>query len=154
MKKIDNVDLALLSALYKDSRLSNKDLAEKMGIAPSTSLERVKRMHSEGILKNYYAEVNYRSLGVNLQAMAAIRLDKHTSEMVNSFCDDILSYREVISVFHMGGNNDFMIHLAITDAEHLRDFVYQAFSSKPEVEHVETALIYEHKRSEILPYHH
>ena len=152
MKKIDNVDLSILSAIYKDSRLSNKDLADQLGIAPSTSLERVKRLHKEGILKNHFAEVDYKSLGINLQAMASVRLEKHNQDKVNAFKVTILKYKEVISVFHMGGDNDFLVHIAVSDAEHLRDFVFEAFSSKANVEHVATALIYEHQRSKTLPY--
>ncbi|PIP80244.1 MAG: ArsR family transcriptional regulator [Gammaproteobacteria bacterium CG22_combo_CG10-13_8_21_14_all_40_8] len=151
-KKIDNVDLAILTAIYKDSRLSNKDLAEKLGIAPSTSLERVKRLHKEGILQNYFAEIDYKSLGVNLQAMVSIRLDKHTQEKVEQFKKNILEAKEVISIYHMGGENDFLIHIAVNDVEHLRDFIYLAFSSQSGVEHISTALIYEHQRSRVLPY--
>lgn len=152
MKKIDQTDLAMLKVLYRDSRLSNKDLAEKMNIAPSTSLERVKRMHQENILKGFGAEVDFKSLGINLQAMAAISLDTHTPEIINTFRDDTLKLREVISLFHMGGDNDFLVHLAVSDAEHLRDLIYSAFASREEVRHVETALVYEHLRSETLPY--
>ncbi len=152
MKKIDQTDLAMLKVLYRDSRLSNKDLAEKMNIAPSTSLERVKRMHQESILKGFGAEVDFKSLGINLQAMAAISLDTHTPEIINTFRDETLQLREVISLFHMGGENDFLVHLAVSDAEHLRDLIYKAFASREEVRHVETALVYEHLRSETLPY--
>jgi len=153
MNTIDKVDLELLTVIYKDSRLSNKDLAESIGIAPSTSLERVRRMNNAGIIKGYFADVDYKALGINMQVMAAIRLEKHSQEMVNNFRDSILNTREVISVFHMGGENDFIVHLAVADAEHLRDFVFEAFTSRPEVNHVETAVIYEYRRSEILPYH-
>ncbi len=152
MKKIDQTDLAMLKVLYRDSRLSNKDLAEKMNIAPSTSLERVKRMHQENILRGFGAEVDFKSLGINLQAMAAISLDTHTPEIINTFRDETLRLREVISLFHMGGENDFLVHLAVSDAEHLRDLIYKAFASREEVRHVETALVYEHLRSETLPY--
>ncbi len=152
MKKIDAVDLKILKAMYRDSRLSNKDLAEKLDIAPSTSLERVRRLHQENILQNYNAEVDFKSLGINLQAMASVSLDSHTPDTINSFRDDTLKLREVISLFHMGGENDFLVHIAVSDVEHLRNLIYDAFTSRNEVRHVETALVYEHCRSDRLPY--
>ncbi len=152
MKKIDKVDLQILKLLYRDSRLSNKDLAKQLDIAASTSLERVKRLHQENILKNYNAEVDYKALGANLQAMAAISLDSHTPDIINSFRDDTLKLREVISLFHMGGENDFMIHIAVSDVEHLRELIYSAFTSRKEVRHVETSLVYESCRSDRLPF--
>jgi len=152
MKKVDELDLKILKAMYRDSRLSNKDLANKLEIAPSTSLERVRRLHHEKILLNYNADVDFKSLGINLQAMASVSLDSHTPEIINSFRDDTLKHKEVISLFHMGGENDFLVHIAVSDVEHLRNFIYDAFTSRKEVKHVETALVYEHCRSDNLPY--
>ena len=152
MKKIDKIDLQILKLLYQDSRLSNKALAKKLDIAPSTSLERVKRLHKESILKKYNADVDFKSLGINLQAMAAVSLDSHTPEIINSFRDDTLKLREVISLFHMGGENDFMVHIAVSDVAHLRELIYSAFTSRKEVKHVETSLVYESCRSDKLPY--
>jgi len=152
MKKIDAVDLNILKVMYRDSRLSNKDLATKLDIAPSTSLERVKRLHQENILLSYNAEVDFKSLGINLQAMASVSFDSHTPEIINGFRDDTLKLREVISLFHMGGENDFQVHIAVSDVEHLRNFIYDAFTSRKEVRHVETALVYEYCRSDQLPY--
>lgn len=152
MKKVDAIDLQMLKILYQDSSLSNKDLAEKVHIAPSTCLERVKRMNQEDILKGFNAEVDFKSLGINLQAMAAVSLNSHTPETINWFRDDTLQLKEVISLFHMGGEYDFLVHLAVSDAEHLRDVIYKAFTSRSEVTHVETALVYEHARSEKLPH--
>jgi len=153
VKKIDAIDLQMLKILYQDSSLSNKDLAEKVHIAPSTCLERVKRMHQDEILNGFNADVDFKALGINLQAMAAISLNSHTPETINAFRDDTLQLNEVISLFHMGGDYDFLVHLAVSDAENLRDLIYKAFTSRAEVTHVETALVYEHSRSEKLPHH-
>jgi len=58
---------------------------------------------------------------------------------------------EVISLFHMGGKDDFLVHLCVADTEHLRNFVFDHFTSREEVVHLETSLVFEHRFSRSLP---
>jgi DNA-binding Lrp family transcriptional regulator len=151
MRKLDAIDWEILSLLYRNSGMSNKELASRLGIAQSTTLERVRRLREDGVIEGQRIRVCLKRLGINMQAMAAIRLARHTPEVFTQFRDDVLRFKEVISLYHMGGENDFFIHLAVRDAEHLRDFIYKAFTSREEVAHVETAIVYEHREGPFLP---
>ena len=151
MKKIDDIDLRILTLLYNDADINNKDLAAKIGIAPSTCLERVKRLKSSGIIKGSFIEVNLKSIGGNIEAIAAIRLQPYSEEIVNKLRDDLLQLPEIISLYHMGGNYDYYIHMLVSDSEHLRQFVFQEITSRDEVQTVETSLVFEHSRSSVLP---
>jgi DNA-binding Lrp family transcriptional regulator len=64
----------------------------------------------------------------------------------------VLQLPEVISLFHMGGDNDFLVHVTVTDTTHLRDFVLDKITAHEQVNHVETALVYEHQLSHTLPH--
>jgi DNA-binding Lrp family transcriptional regulator len=151
MKKLDDIDLRILTILYKDADITNKELAAQIGVAPSTCLERVKRMKANSIIHGAYIDINFKSLGGNIEAIAAIRLQPYSEEIVNSLRDDLLKLPEIVSLYHMGGSYDYFIHMAVKDSEHLRQFVFQAITSRDEVTTVETSLIFEHSRSGVLP---
>ena len=151
IKKLDDIDLRILTILYNDADINNKELAAKIGIAPSTCLERVKRLKSSGVIKNAFIDVNFKNIGGNIEAIAAIRLQPYSEEIVNQLRDDLLKLPEIVSLYHMGGSYDYFIHMSVKDSEHLRQFVFNAVTSREEVTTVETSLIFEHSRSGVLP---
>ncbi|WDE00844.1 MULTISPECIES: Lrp/AsnC family transcriptional regulator [Thalassomonas] len=151
MKKLDDIDLRILTILYNDADINNKELAAKIGIAPSTCLERVKRLKSSGVIKNAFIDVNFKNIGGNIEAIAAIRLQPYSEEIVNQLRDDLLKLPEIVSLYHMGGSYDYFIHMSVKDSEHLRQFVFNAITSRDEVTTVETSLVFEHSRSGVLP---
>jgi DNA-binding Lrp family transcriptional regulator len=151
MKKLDDVDLNILTILYQNADITNKELAAQIGIAPSTCLERVKRLKQSGVIKNSFIDVNFKKLGGNIQAIAAIRLQPYSKEIVNQLRDDLLKLPEIVSLYHMGGSYDYYIHMSVRDSEHLRNFVFEAITSRDEVTTVETSLIFDHTRSGVLP---
>ncbi|MFV1984879.1 MAG: Lrp/AsnC family transcriptional regulator [Thiohalomonadales bacterium] len=151
MKKLDETDLNILALLYENSRITNKELSAKVNIAPSTCLERVKKLQSTGVIKSFSLEIDHKAIGGNIEAMTAVRLGKHSAQMIESFRHDLVACPEVLSVFYMGGENDFFLHIIVQDSEHLRDFVFRSLTSRDEVVHIETALIYEQLTSHTLP---
>ena len=144
MRPIDRIDRVILDALQKNGRLSNKELAARAGVAQSTCLERVRRLHDEGILRGTHAEVTPKAMGIGLMAMIAVRLSRHSRELVDRFRDHALDLPEVVTIYHMAGRNDFLLHVAVRDADHLRDLALTAFTTRPEVDHIETSLVFEH----------
>ena len=148
---LDRIDYALLRLLRKNARLPNKDLAEKVGIAPSTALERVRRMREEGILLGYHAEIAPQAIGVGLQAMVSVRLARHSRQQVDGFHRHVLAQPEVLACYHVAGADDFLIHVGVRDSDHLRDFALAAFTEREEVAHIETRLIFEFRRNVELP---
>ncbi|MEM7052055.1 MAG: Lrp/AsnC family transcriptional regulator [Acidobacteriota bacterium] len=151
MHSLDRIDFELLAALQKNARMTNKELAARVGLAPSTCLERVRRLQREGALRGFHAEVSPQALGIGLQAMIAVRLQRHSRDLVGSFRRHALALAEVVAVYHLTGANDFLVHVAVRDPDHLRDLALDAFTTRSEVAHIETALIFEHQRSSTLP---
>ncbi len=141
-RALDKSDIAILSLLHKDARMSNKDIAKQVGLAPSSCLERIKKLQSDGIIKGAQLVVDLHALGGNIQVMISIRLRDHSRTTVDDFQQQLSVLPEVICIYHMGGENDLLLHASLSDAEHLRDFVFDAITAREEVNHVETALIY------------
>ncbi len=151
MKTLDKIDTDILSVLYMNADITNKDLAEKINIATSTCQERVKRLKNQGIIIGYQCELNLAEFSGHIEAMAAVKMVKHTEALADKLRDELLELPEVIQIFHMGGENDFNVHLAVYDTAHLRTLIFREFTSRSEIQNVETSLIFEHRRSKVLP---
>ena len=104
--------------------MNNKDIAELVGLAPSTCLERIKKLQSEHVIKGARLNVDFQALGGNIQVMISIRLSDHSQSTINTFQKQLALLPEVISLYHMGGENDFLLHASLGDTEHLRNFVF------------------------------
>ncbi|MEO6444901.1 MAG: Lrp/AsnC family transcriptional regulator [Gemmatimonadaceae bacterium] len=144
---IDRTDREILAHLQHDARMSNKTLAGKVGLAPSSCLARVRRLERSGALLGYHAEVDPRAYGATLEALIAIRLEKHARTAIAAFERHIATLSEVRGAFHVAGANDYLVHVATRDAEHLREFALSAFATRPEVAHMETSLIFSHRHN-------
>ena len=149
--ELDRIDFALIDLLQKDARLSNKELAAAVGLAPSSCLARVQRLRSEGVLKGAHAEVNPETLGIGLQALIAVQLRQHSRAQVKAFWKHMMGLPEVLTVFHVAGTHDFQVHVAVRDAHHLRDLALDAFTTRAEVAHIQTSLIFEVAKGKVMP---
>lgn len=148
---LDRIDIELLRLLRKNARMPNKDLAERCGIAPSTALERVRRLRESRSILGYHAEIAPAAVGIGLQAQVAVRLARHSRDDVERFVAHLRTLPEVLAWYHLGGRDDFLAHVGVRDSEHLRDFALHALTERPEVAHIETRLIFAFERSPVLP---
>lgn len=143
---LDRTDRALLAALQKNARISNKELAALVGLAPSTCLERVRALRARGVITGYRAEVDPAALGRPIQAMIGVRVRQHSRALVDGFRDFALAQPETMSVYNVSGAEDFLLHVAVESTDALRDLLVDRIASKPEVTRVETHLIFEQAR--------
>ena len=149
--RLDQIDLEILRLLQRDARISNKELADANDIPASTCLERVRRLKNAGVIKGFHARVNPDDLGIAVQAMISIRLRQHASIDFDSMIKEIRDTDEVVNVYFLSGSNDFLVHVAVRDVAHLRNVVVDRFTSRYEVAHIETALIFEYASANELP---
>ena len=143
---LDRIDGALVRELANDARLSNKELAARAGVAPSTCLERVRALRARGVISGYHAEVAPAALGRPLQAMIAVRIRRHSRELVDGFRDHALSLPETISIANVSGADDFLLHVAVESTDALRALLLDRIASQPEVVHTETHLVFDFRR--------
>jgi len=143
---VDAVDLAMLEQLAQDARITNQRLAERVGIAPSTALARLRSLRERGVIRGFHTEVDLAALGRPLQALVAVRLAVHAREQIDAFTLAVGRLPGVLMVFHLTGVTDYLVWIAAADAQGLREFVVDHLATHPAVAHAETSLIYEHRR--------
>jgi DNA-binding Lrp family transcriptional regulator len=143
---VDATDRALLELLAHDARITNQRLADRVGIAPSTALARLRSLRERGVIRGFHAEVDLAALGRPLPALIAVRLAVHARDQIDDFTATVRALPGVLMVFHLTGVTDYLVWVAAADAQDLREFVVDHLATHPSVAHAETSLIYEHHR--------
>ena len=144
--QLDEVDLLILRRLFMEARTPNNALADEVGVAASTCLGRVKVLRETGVIRGYHADIDPVALGRPIQAMIAVRLQAHARGSISDFVDNVAELPEVRNVFFVGGANDFLVHVAASSTDSLRNFVVVNLSGNTDVAMTETSLIFEHRR--------
>jgi DNA-binding Lrp family transcriptional regulator len=141
---LDEVDRTIVRELRRDGRTSNQALAAAAGIAPSTCLLRVRELRRRGVLRGVHADVDLARVGRPLQAIIAVRMRSHVKEQVQAFRAQVPALPGVLALFHVSGKDDYLLHVAVADADALRSFVVDHLTGHPAVGHTETSLVFEH----------
>jgi len=141
---IDDTDRRLLEVLAVEARIPNNALAERVGIAPSTCLGRVRALVASGVIRGFYADIDPEAVGHPLQAIIAVRLQAGARNVIHSFAKRLAGMDEVRNVFFVAGGQDFFVHVVAQDIAELRQFVLVNLSGSPEVASTETNVILEH----------
>lgn len=148
---LDRIDAEILRLLQNDARLSNKQIAAAVGLAPSSVHDRLKRLWAEGVLTGLHAEVAPQAMGVGLEALLMIELAKHERATVDRFLDEIVEIPEVRSAHLITGRYDLVVHVVARDTRHLKDLALDRFTNRPGVTRIETSIIYETRTRHELP---
>ncbi len=148
---LDRTDYAIVAELQHNARLSNKELAARIGLSPSSCLARVRRLQSSGVLRGFHAEVDPGALGLSLQALVSVQLRRHAREAFASFRAHLLSLPAVVAVYQLSGSHDFLVHVAVRDTQHLSDLLDVGVAEHPDLGHMSTALVFECVRTPARP---
>ncbi|MER7394291.1 Lrp/AsnC family transcriptional regulator [Streptomyces sp. NPDC000151] len=141
--RLDPVDLEILRLLQNDARTTYRDLAAAVGVAPSTCLDRVTRLRRSGVILGHELRLDPAKLGRGLQALLSVQVRPHRRELVGPFVERIRSLPEALSLFHLTGPEDYLVHVAVQDAADLQRLVLDEFTARREVARVETRLVFQ-----------
>jgi DNA-binding Lrp family transcriptional regulator len=141
---MDAIDQAILRRLQRDGRQTNRELAEAVGIAPSTALERTRALRSRGVVTGFHAAVDFERLGRGVQALISIRIRPQSREAIESARDSMAAMPEAVGVFVVTGNEDLFVHVAVPSTTYLRDFVLDRLARRKEFVDVRTLVVYDY----------
>jgi DNA-binding Lrp family transcriptional regulator len=143
MAELDSVDRALLEELQKDARQTNKALAQKVGVAPSTCLERIRELRARGVITGFRAEVAPAAVGRPMEAILSLQQRTSQRQATELLLAYLAGLPETIRVMALTGTTDFILHVAVRDMHHLRDLVW-GLIERPEIGRAQSSLVFEH----------
>ncbi|MEO1061500.1 MAG: Lrp/AsnC family transcriptional regulator [Actinomycetota bacterium] len=147
---IDAVDHHILAELQSNARRSNKELAASVGLAPSTTLGRVRQLEADGAIRGYHAEVEPEALGRWIEALVSVRLSPKDGDRVRRLVDSLWALDEVIAITLLTGPYDLLIHLSVGSMTALRSMVLDHIASHDGVADEQTMIVFEHRRKPVL----
>lgn len=116
--KLDRYDRRILEELQRDGRISNQELADRIGLSPSPCLRRVRALEESGIIRGYAALLDAKALGLNLMAILSISMDKHTPDRFERFDAAVAAIPEVLECLLITGRDaDYQLKVIVRDMD-------------------------------------
>ncbi|MVF11418.1 Lrp/AsnC family transcriptional regulator [Ketobacter sp. MCCC 1A13808] len=121
---MDRYDRQILEVLQQDGRISNQDLADRIGLSPSPCLRRVRQLEEEGFIRGYVGLLDEVKLGLKMTALINISMDKHTPERFAHFESAVAEFSEVQSCYLITGQSaDYILKVVVEDMDHYQRFL-------------------------------
>ncbi|WP_313376158.1 Lrp/AsnC family transcriptional regulator [Chishuiella sp.] len=121
--KFDAIDRQLLMYLQENSKITYKELSDKLSLSSTAIHERIKKLEKSGIISKYVALVNRRIINKDLLVFSHIKLQQHSTENIQFFEKEIQNLKEVQSCFHVSGDYDYIVKMAFESMDEYRDFM-------------------------------
>lgn len=146
---LDAIDRKIIEELQANGRITNAELAERVGVAASTCIARVRNLVSHRVITGFTATVDPRAMGLELQVLVSVSVRSGARQRIVELSDELRSLPEVMQLYFLGGVEDFIIHLGARNSDHVRDFVTEHLSSHPAVSSTRTSLVFSHHQNPV-----
>jgi Lrp/AsnC family transcriptional regulator, leucine-responsive regulatory protein len=127
-KTLDEVDTKILNELQQNSRITIRELSEKLFLSSTPIHERIKKLEKDGIIKQYITLIDPKKINKDLVVYISVNLIKHTKVAVDKFMDDVNKLNEVLECYYISGNSDFLLKVYCTGMEEYHQFLTERFS--------------------------
>lgn len=133
---LDAIDTRIIAALQADGRLSNHQLAERVGLSPSPCLRRVKRLESEGYIEAYRAVLQRDRVGLGFTAFVTVKIEGHADLAADALQDAIIAMPEVVACHMVSGDSDYLLEVVVPDRESYQAFLVDKLLDLPIIKEV------------------
>jgi Lrp/AsnC family leucine-responsive transcriptional regulator len=138
---LDALDRRILAALRQDGRLSNAELARRVGLSPSPCWTRTRSLEERGIITGYSADIGYAALGLKLTMLVQVTLEKHGDDSMDGFAHGIGEMPEVIESAMVAGDFDFLLKVITANTDDYERFLREKLYRVPGVRQVRSILV-------------
>ncbi len=140
--QIDRYDRQILQILQNDGRISNQELADRIGLSPSPCLRRVKALEEAGLIVGYRAMLDAKALGLTLMALIQISMDQHTPERFNTFEAAIAEIPEILECLLITGQAaDYQLKVVVKDLDAYQELLLKRITGIPGVSGVHSSFV-------------
>ena len=141
LASLDRTDRRILNILQGDGGITNVELSRQVGLAPATTLDRVRKLRQNGFIKGYVALVDSDKVDQSTAAYVALSLREHGAERLEAFRTHVESLPEVLECYHVSGENDFLLKVVARDIRAYEDFLLHRLTSIPYIGKIHTSFV-------------
>ncbi|MFT4800941.1 MAG: Lrp/AsnC family leucine-responsive transcriptional regulator [Planctomycetota bacterium] len=131
--KLDAIDKQLLTLLQQNSKQTNKQLSQQLNLSVTAIFERIKKLERNGVIKQYVALLDKKKVDLGFTVFCHVKLTKHEQKSIANFETEIEQLSEVLECFHVSGDYDYLLKVAVTDMDHFRTFMVNKLTSLEEI---------------------
>ena len=151
---LDRAELEILRTLQADGRISNVDLAERIGLSESPCFRRVRGLEGSGVIEGYRARVNPRSVGLQVTAFVLITLDKQDDKKQLAFLAQVEAEQHIVECHAMSGSHDYLLKVVARNMDHFSELSMQRILKFSGVRNIESNFsLLAVKEDAVLPVH-
>jgi Lrp/AsnC family leucine-responsive transcriptional regulator len=155
MERIDKFDLHILEELQADARLTNTELAQRVGLSAAPCWRRVRALEEAGYIKGYHAEIDRQRIGLGVLAFVRLDADRNTGERTREMEEAIRKIPEIVSCHYISGAGTFELQVVSSDLDSFSQFARKVLINLPNVKDLHTSFsLGEVKASSALPLGH
>ena len=136
--KLDKIDHAILTNLQNDGRISNSDLADKVGLSQSACLRRVKGLEVQGVIEGYVAVIDQRAAGLPDNVFVQITVEKQTKELLTEFEKIVHDCPQFMECYLMSGDADYLLRVIVSDASDYEKLHMDVLTALPGVSQIKS----------------
>jgi len=150
--KLDATDRKILSILQANSNITNAQLAQKIGLSPASTLERVKKLENAKVIKSYHATVDLAAVGLGVSTFVMVTLKGHNKENIQKFLVAMEEIEEVVECHHLTGSADFILKVVSSDIPSYQTLMLEKVSNIEVVDSMQSMVILStFKDSKVVP---
>ncbi len=146
---LDKIDLKILRELQRDGRLTNQELAHRVGLTESPCLRRVRRLESEGVLSRYVAVVDQAAVGYPVSVFAQVKINSHETAILARFEKAVKEWPEVLECYLMTGPRDYILRVVVPDVSAYERFIKEKLTTLPNIAAIESSFALNQVKYEI-----
>ena len=136
---MDSIDKQILWELQLDGRLSNQELADRVGLSPSPCLRRVRQLEESGVIAGYSARLNPKAVDLTITAFVSITMNSHGAEAVDDLENRIRSIDRVVEAHLLSGGADYLLKVMVSDLEEFEAFIRENIRTLPFIASISTS---------------
>jgi len=150
--ELDNIDKNILRELQQNARISNVELATRVGLSATPCLNRVKRLESQGCIEQYTIRIDPVAVGAELLVFVELRLDRTSKDVFNNFRQVVVKLPEILECHLVSGDFDYLLKARVADMQAYRKLLGETLLSLPHVNSTRSYMVMESaKETAVLP---
>ncbi|HZH26675.1 MAG TPA: leucine-responsive transcriptional regulator Lrp [Azospirillaceae bacterium] len=142
-RRVDRIDLRILDELQRDGRLTNVELARRVGLSPTPCLERVRRLERDGYIRGYQAVLDPHLLDAGLLVFLEVSIDRTSPEAFQAFAAAVAEREEILECHMVAGGFDYLVKVRVRDMQAYREFLGRTLAELPGIRETRTYVVME-----------
>lgn len=138
---LDQAEISILKLLQNDGRVTNQELADKMGMSASPCWRKVRKLEDEGVIEGYRAVLNRKKIGLGVMVFIRVVIDSHSEAEAKEFEEEVIALEDVVACYSIGGDADFLLQVVAYDLDSYADFAMSVVRRLPRIKEMQSMFV-------------